>query len=421
MKILSKPLAEDSATSATSDRPEVELLLCCARTHIDTLTAERIKTLLQQDINWEYLLQTALQHRVMPLLYRSLNTTCPEAVPQATLEHLRNLFYTKAQHNLFLTSELLKILNLFEAHGISAIPFKGAILAASAYDNPALRDFRDLDILIQERDVPKATDLLISQGYQPPNQLANAQEKPYVQFKQFLESAQYQGAYDFVRNDEKVAVELHWSLTKKDFPFPVDFKHLWEHIESVPLAGTTVPNFSPEDSLLFLCMHGSKHCFEELQWICDIAELLRAHQGINWEQVMEQSRILGSERMLLLGLLLASELLGTILPEAVLLRMQADPVAKSLSKQVCEQIFDAPLTALETYIFLLKARERLQDKVWYFFGIIMTPTEKEWSLLPLPKFFSLLYYLLRPIRLIGKLLSPRQASEPIELCTGARL
>ncbi|HEY9614633.1 nucleotidyltransferase family protein [Allocoleopsis sp.] len=393
------PQLPTNAPTATI-HPEVELLLCCARTEINTTTAERIKTLLRQGIDWVYLSQTAAQHGVMPLLYCSLNNTCPEAVPKPIWSQIRDYFYSNTRHNLFQTSELCKLLVLFQDHHIRAIPFKGAVLAASAYGNLGLREFGDLDILIPEQDVPLATELLISQGYQPPSQLSEAQEKPYFQYEQFLESAQYQGSYDFVRNDGKVFVELHWSLTKKDFPFPVEFNHLWEHINPIVIAETTVPNFSPEDALLFLCVHGSKHCWERLQWVSDVAELLRTYQHINWEQVLEQSRLLGCERMLCLGLLLAHTLLETSLPEEIVLKIQSDPVTRSLFTQVRQQLFDSSLGAFEEHLFRLKARERLVDKVRYLLGTTITPTEKEWAFLPLPKSLSFLYYLLRPLRLL---------------------
>lgn len=67
---------------------EIELLLYCARTHIDNATADYIKTLLEKDINWEYLIKLAHQHRVATLLYRSLHATCPEAVAKAVLDML---------------------------------------------------------------------------------------------------------------------------------------------------------------------------------------------------------------------------------------------------------------------------------------------------------------------------------------------
>ena len=56
---------------------EKDLLLCCARTTMDADSAARIRVLLRDDIDWSALLQTALRHGVMPLLYRSLSTYLP--------------------------------------------------------------------------------------------------------------------------------------------------------------------------------------------------------------------------------------------------------------------------------------------------------------------------------------------------------
>ena len=87
-------LSTKAPTAAT--RSEIELLFCCARTHTDSETAKRIRTLLQQDIDWAYLIQTAAQHGIIPILYQSLNPTCPEAVPNANLALLQNYFHTNA-------------------------------------------------------------------------------------------------------------------------------------------------------------------------------------------------------------------------------------------------------------------------------------------------------------------------------------
>src|SRR5215469_4613412 len=116
-------------------RPESELLLCCARTYVDLERAARIKALLQKDLDWNYLLRMGIRLGVMPLLYQSLNTTCPDGVPSTTLVQLRSEFLENALNNFLLTEELLKLLTLFEVHGIRAVPYKGPALAASVYGN----------------------------------------------------------------------------------------------------------------------------------------------------------------------------------------------------------------------------------------------------------------------------------------------
>lgn len=348
-------------------RPEVDLLLCCARTYIDREIAERIKTLLQQDINWAYLIQTAAQHGIMPLLYCSLNTTCPETVPNTILSQLRNYCHSNASYNLLLTSELLKLLNLFETHEIPAIPFKGPVLAASAYGSLSLREFGDLDILVHKQDVPKVKDLLISHGYewQPwKSQQTHPQPGTYLQ-------SQYRYDIYFIKwhsQDYRSCIEIHWETTPEHIMFPLNPAQLWQNLEAVSLCGTKVLNLLPEHLLPILCIDHSKDHWTQLRTICDVVELLRAYKGIDWQRVIEHANSLSRERSLFLGLFLAHDLLGTALPEEVWHKMQTDPVAKSLAVQVRERLFrdsDNQPGVWERFLYNLKLRESMQDKVRY--------------------------------------------------------
>jgi len=377
--------------------PEDELLLCCARTCVDAATAKRISRLLRADLDWAYVMRTALSHGVMPLLYWSLHTTCPAEVPEAFRNALRDRFYANAGRNLCLTAALLQILHLLEGHGIPAVPCKGPVLAAAVYGNLALRQFSDLDILVHDRDVLKAKDLLISQGYRPLRRRTSAEEELLLQSRH---------AYILVRNDGMFAVDLHWRFADRAFFSPVDLECLWEHLEPVSLAGTTVHHFAPEDLLLILCVNGSKDSWKQLRTICDIAELIRVHQGMAWERVMEQASTLGSERVLFLGLLLARDLLGTYLPKEILQRIQASSVVKSLAAHVHERLFreievDGWPAEVERFVFGLRLRERVRDRVWYCFCYVI-PTSADRALLPWPAGLSFLLCLLRPIRLTVK-------------------
>jgi len=64
-------------------RPEAELLLCTARTSMDAPAAARIRPLLSGAFDWDCLVETALRHGTIPLLYWQLSHTCPDAVPNA--------------------------------------------------------------------------------------------------------------------------------------------------------------------------------------------------------------------------------------------------------------------------------------------------------------------------------------------------
>jgi Uncharacterised nucleotidyltransferase len=371
---------------------------------MDSETATRIRVLLQHDIDWEYLFRTASEHGIAPLFYRHLNAICAEAVPNAILDRLRDHFYENSRRNLFLTGELLDLLHLFETQQIPAIAFKGPVLAASVYGNLALRQFSDLDILIHKPHVAKARELLISQGYRPQFDLNDSQEAAFVRSY---------SAQCFVRDDGKVVVDLHWTMTSRDFGFPLEPERLWEDTETISLAGREIRTLSQENLLLFLCVHGGKHGWERLGWICDIAELIRRGKGMNWTTVMDQAGALKSERMLFLGLYLASDLLEATIPEEVRVRVDSDPAIRSLATQVTERLFREVVPGVfESWRFQVRIRDRLWDGCRYCFGLVMTPTGLELTLIPLPAVLFPLYYVLRPMRLVlkhgGKMLRSRE-------------
>jgi hypothetical protein len=378
-------------------RPEAELLLCCARTQMDAASAERIRALLREELDWDYMIWSALRHGMLPLLSWHLNSICPEAVPKASLDSLRDGYSAIARDNLFLTGELRKLLQLFDAHNIPALPFKGPSLAASVYGNLSLRHFRDLDIWVHKRDILSAKTLLLSQGYCLRDHLTEAQEATLLQSFH---------AYTFDRNDGRVTIDLHWRFVPSPFFFPLDLEHLWERMEQVPFTGTTILSLPPEDLLLILCVHGAKERWSRLIWICDIAELIRAPGRMDWKRVIEQAHTLSSERKLLLGLLLASALLGAALPEEVAQRIQTNPVVKSLAVQVRKRLFSAPdflAEKVEGIALHLGVTDRLWDRgsyLLYCLRLLIAPSKADQALLALPIRFSFLYCIFRPIRLV---------------------
>jgi hypothetical protein len=383
----------------TGPGTEAELLLCCARAQIETTSAERLRAQLQEGIDWDHLLHTALLHGMTPLVYWHLYRTCAEAVPPSAMDQLRRHFEGNVGHSLRLTGELIQILTLLDAHEIAAIPYKGPVLAASIYGNVALRQVNDLDILIRRRDVFRARDLLLSRGYRPKFPLTPAQEQAALR-------SMY--AFGFINDEHGVTVEIHWGLARRHFSFPLDLDALWERLEPVSLAGKTVRHLAPEDLLLVLCLHGAKHCWSSLKWICDVAALVRARPELDWDEVLRRATSQGSVRMLLLGLLLARELLGVDLPREVWLRLEADPRVRVLSARVREQLFRQPggfSGTVDMWRILLGMRERFRDRVGYYLYLAREatiPTATDRSLLPLPALLFPAYFAARPLRLAGQ-------------------
>jgi len=129
------------------DRPEHELLLRCARTREST---PRIRELAAGVIDWDYLCLLARRHSVVPLLYLQLSRHASDLVPAAHLATLKRQYQENSARNTILTAELCRLVELFRASGIEAIPYKGPALAVVAYGNLTLRRFVDLDVIVRK-------------------------------------------------------------------------------------------------------------------------------------------------------------------------------------------------------------------------------------------------------------------------------
>lgn len=387
--------------------PEIEVLVCCSRTIMESETADHIRELLAKNINWGKLIEIAQQQRVLPLLYSSLSSNFAEVVPKAILSKLRLDFLAQTRRSLLLSGELVRLLNLFAEEKISVLPFKGPVLAASAYGNLSLRQFSDLDILVHPKDVEKAKHLFLSEGYSMKIERIEVTEDQKAVFvrSQSIHKLVREAAYPFIHPETELVVELHWGIMPDYFSFPIDSEALWQDLEPVTIAGTTVPNLSPENTLLMLAGHGTKDCWTNLARICDVAELIRSHPQLNWYKLMEQARVKGGQRILFLALTLAQNILGTALPDEVWQKIQTDPKVSLLAVEVNQNLFqntDGSYQDGKVTRFHLSVRERLQDKILYSLRLATTPTTSDWLVLPLAEFPAFIYYLLRPVRLVGE-------------------
>lgn len=383
--------------AAAAPRPEIQLLLCCGSLPIEPEKAARISQLLGQQIDWQYAIEKARRHGLLPLFYRTLKEVAPaECVPETHLRSLREHARLNAARNVVLLAELKKILREFAAHDIHAMPYKGPALAVAVYGDLSLRQFTDLDILIRKRDVWRATRLLVGQGYRPYFDVPEARQDDFLR----LGYVQL-----FERDEGRESIELHWAFAPRFFGFQLETEAFWEKLEQLDLGGTTVLAPPAEELLLILCAHGAKDMWERLEWICSVAELVRSRPQIDWQRSLKIAAEANVERVLLLGLLLARDLFGARLPAFVERKIAAAPSIKKLAGQIRARLFsdDAePPGVFERIRFHLQTRERVRDRVRYCLLLATTPTPGDWASLQLPASRSFLYAFARPVRLLKK-------------------
>jgi hypothetical protein len=372
--------------------PEVEVLLRLARVRPCADDAARVGALTAGPFDWDALFALARHHRVSCLVHHGLQTTGPHPVPAAVRDHFRDCRREAAHRQLVLAGRLLRLLRGFRDEGLAAVAYKGPALAMQAYGDLGLREFDDLDVVVSARDFPRARAVLEAQGYRSLLSWSHSREADQVRAK---------GQLPFQAADGGV-VELHCLLAPSNFRLFVDFEALHSRATAVALGGDNVPTFAPEDLMVLLAVHGAKHLWAQLRWICDLAELIRACPALNWPVMRTRACALRSERMWLLGLALAQLLLGVSLPQVVCQTIAAERRLPALITAVHGRLFGAgqrPVTSWDLARFHLGARDRWWDGARYALALLVTPSAADWDFLPLPRSLGVLHYLLRPLRL----------------------
>jgi len=344
------------------------------------------------EVDWDYLFQLARRHSIVPLVYVQLDHA---VVPSEVLAKFKQHYIENSARNTVLTAELCRLINLFRDEGIEAIPYKGPVLALFVYGDIALRRFVDLDMIVKKSDVLKAREILLKSGYTPSKSLSLAQQELLLRTQHNMQ---------FSRDNHQLIIELHWEIAPHLFASTVNGERLWQDLIMLDLNGTPVKTFSAEDLLFSLCVHGSRHLWERLGWICDVAELITRHP-LNWTALINRAASADAERMFLLGVHLAERLLDARLPAEVKQRCDSDPRLSSLADNIIEHLFNGPThvpaTLREIFKYNIGVRKTLSARARYLL-YMFRPTDGDLGFHSLPSSLNFAYYLTRPFRLLRR-------------------
>jgi hypothetical protein len=349
--------------SNTTTCDEDELLICCARVSQSEEIKERLDQLLQKQIDWQIVLERSWWHRIRPLTYRHLTAQPPGRVPAAFLEILGTHARELEQRNATLMKMLRHVAGLFEQSSLPMLVFKGPTLAIDAYGDLNLRECGDLDMLVRPDDFPRVKDMLTSNGFACLwDQIASERKRQLF-------------ACEFQRDG--IELDVHWDLAPGWHNYSVDFDLLWENGKPFEQDCQLTRKLSPEDAIDVLCMHGTRHWWERLRWICDIAELVNSGSIADWNKVEIKSAQTRCHRSVWLGLWLASDLLDANLPPEIQGKLESSPVVKRLAAQVGVWLENAENAAdvrklPDRFLFRMRLCERWRDRLPQLAHYLMT-------------------------------------------------
>jgi len=381
------PGQQNHAASGFEREFDLLLVFCADSLHSD----DQVRVLLRDPLDWTRFADIAEHHGLIPHIGDRI-AAFSDLVPAEAMRSLRELYESNARRTLWLSRELIRIVSHLESRGIAALPYKGPALGEFLYSNVTARQFSDLDILVQARDVARTRSALAEIGFAPGITLTPHAERA------FLESG-YELTFDSPNG--RNLLEIQWQILPRFYAVDFDMEAFFDRAVTQNLAGVTIRALRAEDLLLVLCVHAAKHLWMQLSWLCDIAALARTAK-VDWNWVWDQSDGLGIRRIVEVTFALAHRLLGAPLPPS----METDVSAGALVEDLIPSIVkSAPFDpeSLDYFRRVAKTRERRSDRTRFWWRLATTPSTGEWSAIQLPAPLFPLYCVVRAARIAKRI------------------
>jgi hypothetical protein len=180
---------------------------------------------------------------------------------------------------------LAEAIDYFQQRSIAVMFIKGIALDVLIYDHPYYVMSEDIDIVLSV----KAEDLTGTQ----------VQDIMYRLHNLGIE-------YDFFEHHD----------TTMNGVLPIDFRQIWQNARKIEFRGREVWVMSPEDILISTCINSCRKRFFKLKSLCDISEILRRCEGLDWQKVMSQAEIYQCESIVYSALYATKLVVGCELPES---------------------------------------------------------------------------------------------------------
>lgn len=354
----------------------------------------RLETIAKTDPDWNTIIELASRHCLESVLRRTLadiEATPPVEISQTLDKRHREVSFSNLTHS----QQLHNICDLFNAHDIAAVPYKGPVLTEVAYGGVGHRRFGDLDILVTKDDVKAACALLEQQGYERVN-------FPDIPVETLISGTPFRWGreFRFVDSNGGLPVELRFGFVGGRRSGSTIIEDFCERRTTTSVAGQTVQALSPEDRVLLLLVHGTKHGWRRLSWVYDVALLIQ--NNINWQAVLARAKEYRWRRATLYGLAVTAELTKLSVPDPIRANLGVSRMCSWGAQQTVQYIQNNPagqLQHLEPMTTALYLNDTMLSTVVDLTDEAFSPRKADYELIRLPVMLYSLYYLVRMYRL----------------------
>jgi len=201
-----------------------------------------------------------------------------------------------------------------------------------------------------------------------------------------------------------VEVDLHTGLLPKDLSAALDERAVWRRLERVEICGRSLATLGTIDMLLFLALHSTKHQWDGERYVQDFGMFARARMTPeSWRLALAEAEARGCRNMLLVAVRLAEERLGFGFPEEVSHAARRNPRVGRIAAWYARRSSREAGTSFSTAgVFQGGWRmwDTLPQRLMWLLRLAVTPNIFDLGWVRLPARLGVLYYIVRPGRLV---------------------
>lgn len=242
------------------------------------------------DLDYTELYKTILKSKLVPITFKVVNSPeNAEVVSEPILTIWKRETMSRAVRQMYIASEIKKILATAEERGIQLVLFKGLAVAALYYD-PNLRTTSDADMLVDSDRMQDAISMLEELGFESVEDGAKEHVPVFVKKGKMPVKVELHDCLweDYEGKQAEILDSLE--LTKKDT------------LIKQSCIGINFTTLGIDEHFIFQIYHIVKHLFFEgisLRYFTDITLYVNKYfDEMNWPSIREKLRLLHYERFL---------------------------------------------------------------------------------------------------------------------------
>jgi len=350
-------------------------------------------------INWILFIDLIKKHRLVSHVLK--HSESKNIFPTSVYKEIKSIQLSQIKKSLLLNSELLRIHDALNKKNIDHMFFKGSLLSFELYNDIGFRNFRDIDLLVHKSNVEQANSAIIELKYKlfdPSFELTKKQKRINYSLSHH---------YHLQHKELPVDIELHWNITNPKSFLSISTEKILRNKLLIQFQTYTLPYISKLENIVFLAAHGSIHQWYRLFWLKDFSVLLATLDINEIKQAWELSKKLSLHKCFLQACFLSKYVYNSILPDFIL----EQKIKKSLLRTPLKSIATTELkqSGLIGKLNYPIYRLRLKSNLKYNFDLIfrLRTHFSDWKIVNLPDILFFLYYPLRPLLLLYKIISKK--------------